>query len=58
MKDADDAKLKFSHHDGDHTTMLNAYNAFKMKKEDNDWAYKNFLNVRNLKAADDIRDQL
>ena len=44
--------------DGDHLTLLNAYHAFKQKKDNQDWCYQNFLNYRSLKAADDIREQL
>ena len=33
QKEADDARLRFCNPDGDHLTMLNAYNAYKSKKE-------------------------
>ena len=49
---------RFTHIDGDHLTLLNAYNAFKQKGDSQDWCYQNFLNYRSLKAADDIREQL
>lgn len=49
---------RFTHIDGDHLTLLNAYNAFKQKGDSQDWCYQNFLNFRSLKAADDIREQL
>ncbi len=29
MKDADESRAKFSHPDGDHLTMMNAYFAYK-----------------------------
>jgi len=57
-KQADDARAKFAHIDGDHLTLLNAYHAFKQKGEDQNWCYQNFINYRSLKAADDIRNQL
>ncbi|RUS20395.1 P-loop containing nucleoside triphosphate hydrolase protein [Endogone sp. FLAS-F59071] len=44
-KQADEAKARFSHPDGDHLTLLN-------------WCYDNFLNQRSLKSADDVRTQL
>jgi pre-mRNA-splicing factor ATP-dependent RNA helicase DHX15/PRP43 len=47
--EADSAKRKFVHQDGDHLTLLNAYNAFVMKGMDADWAWNNFLNARALK---------
>jgi len=49
MMEADSAKRKFVHQDGDHLTLLNAYNAFIMKGMDADWAWNNFLNARALK---------
>jgi len=55
FKEADEARANFSHNDGDHITMLNAYNAYKMKG-DTDWCYKSFLNARSLKCANDIKD--
>jgi len=44
QREADDAKAKFAHPDGDHLTMLNAYNAYRQREGDSDWCYKNFLN--------------
>jgi len=57
-KAADDAKMKFAHIDGDHLTLLNVYHAFKQNHEDNQWCYDNYLNVRSLKSADNVRGQL
>ncbi len=34
-KQADEAKARFAHIDGDHLTMLNVYHAFKQNHEDN-----------------------
>jgi len=47
--DADHSKKKFIHQDGDHLTMLNAYNAFMSKGMNNDWCWDNYLNYRALK---------
>eukprot|EP01016_Furgasonia_blochmanni_P007148 TRINITY_DN1285_c0_g1_i10.p1 TRINITY_DN1285_c0_g1~~TRINITY_DN1285_c0_g1_i10.p1 ORF type:complete len:735 (+),score=143.02 TRINITY_DN1285_c0_g1_i10:65-2269(+) len=58
VRDADDARAKFCHVDGDHMTLLNAYHAFKQKGMSQEWCYNNFINYRSMKAADDIRDQL
>jgi pre-mRNA-splicing factor ATP-dependent RNA helicase DHX15/PRP43 len=55
---ADEAKSRFSHLDGDHLTLLNAYHAYKKSGDDRKWCYDNFLNHRSLKAADNVRTQL
>jgi len=57
-KAADAAKKEFSHVDGDHLTLLNAYNAWKIAGESNDWAWEHFLDQRALKNADNVRAQL
>jgi len=56
--EADSAKRKFVHQDGDHLTMLNAFNAFMVKGRDTDWCWNNYLNYRALKQASDVRNQL
>lgn len=43
-READEARNKFAHQDGDHLTMLNAFNAYMSKNGDPDWCYKSFLN--------------
>lgn len=55
---ADEAKSKFAHNDGDHLTLLKAFQMFKQMNQDPDWCWKNYLNYRALKQASDIRDQL
>ena len=57
-KQADEAKARFAHIDGDHLTMLNVYHAFKQNHEDNHWCYENFVNYRSLKSSDNVRTQL
>lgn len=67
-KQADDAKARFAHIDGDHLTLLNVYHAFKQSKfffkklnldrEDVGWCHENFINYRALKNADEVRSQL
>lgn len=57
-KAADESKMKFAHIDGDHLTLLNVYHAFKQNHEDVQWCYDNFLNLRSLKSADNVRQQL
>ena len=56
--ESDAAKSRFAHEDGDHLTYLNAFNAFKMKKENPDWCYDHYINFRAMKQANDIREQL
>lgn len=58
QSEADACKQRFSHEDGDHLTLLNVFNAFKIKKESPDWCYDNFVNFRAVKQASDIREQL
>ncbi|KAI9478307.1 MAG: P-loop containing nucleoside triphosphate hydrolase protein [Benjaminiella poitrasii] len=57
-KAADEAKAQFAHADGDHLTLLNAYHAYKTNHEDPNWCFDNFMNVRSLKSADNVRAQL
>uniref|UniRef100_A0A7E4UQG1 RNA helicase n=1 Tax=Panagrellus redivivus TaxID=6233 RepID=A0A7E4UQG1_PANRE len=56
--EADQAKARFAHVDGDHLTLLNLYHSFKQNGEDPQWCYQNFVNYRALKNADDVRGQL
>eukprot|EP00243_Klebsormidium_subtile_P011213 TRINITY_DN6285_c0_g2_i1.p1 TRINITY_DN6285_c0_g2~~TRINITY_DN6285_c0_g2_i1.p1 ORF type:complete len:720 (-),score=219.60 TRINITY_DN6285_c0_g2_i1:163-2322(-) len=58
QKAADEAKARFAHIDGDHLTLLNVYHAYKQNSEDPSWCYDNFLNLRALKSADNVRGQL
>ena len=57
-KQADEAHGRFSHVDGDHLTLLNAYHAYKSENMSADWAWKNFLSDRALRSADNVRSQL
>ncbi|PIO59512.1 helicase protein [Teladorsagia circumcincta] len=57
-KEADEAKARFAHVDGDHLTLLNVYHAFKQNNEDVQWCYDNFINYRTMKTADTVRTQL
>jgi len=58
QSEADEAKSRFSHIDGDHLTLLNAYHAFKQNNEDSQWCYNNYINYRAMKSADSVRSQL
>jgi len=57
-KAADEAKAQFSHVDGDHLTLLNAYYAYKQNGDSKEWCYDNFINYRSIQAADNVREQL
>lgn len=48
----------FSSVDGDLCTMINIYNAWIQAKKDVQWTHRNFLSLRALRLANNIRDQL
>ena len=58
IKQADFAKSKFADPDGDHFTLLNAFEHFKYKQESADWCWDNFINYRAMKSASKVRAQL
>lgn len=55
---ADQKKAKFNQSEGDHLTLLAVYNSWKNNKFSNAWCYENFVQVRTLKRAQDVRKQL
>jgi pre-mRNA-splicing factor ATP-dependent RNA helicase DHX15/PRP43 len=55
---ADEAKQVFKHNNGDHFTLLIAYNSYKLNDSDVHWCRQHFLNPRTMKAADEVRNQL
>merc|ERR1711943_93379 len=57
-READAAKDRFSHINGDHLTLLNVYHAYKQNGQNPQWCYDNFLNSRSLRSADNVRGQL
>ncbi len=52
------AHQKFLSSDGDHVTLLNIYRAYKGVNGNKDWCHENFVNMRNMKNAMDVRRQL
>ena len=56
--EADSKKYQFTHHTGDHITLIMVYNAFKRNEFNKDWCKDNYLNFRTLKAIDNVRGQL
>ncbi|GIY28685.1 ATP-dependent RNA helicase DHX8 [Caerostris extrusa] len=55
---ADQKKAKFNQPEGDHLTLLAVYNSWKNNKFSNAWCYDNFVQIRTLKRAQDVRKQL
>ncbi|XP_057682288.1 DEAD/H (Asp-Glu-Ala-Asp/His) box polypeptide 32a isoform X2 [Corythoichthys intestinalis] len=50
---------KFQHHEGDHFTLINIYNAFRRSQKDqHKWCCDNFLDQSALKTAESIRAEL
>ncbi|KAJ6795426.1 pre-mRNA-splicing factor ATP-dependent RNA helicase DEAH1 [Iris pallida] len=56
---ADNARKNFhSGFVGDHIALLNVYNCWKETDFSTQWCYENYIQVRSMKRARDIRDQL
>ncbi|KAF7995038.1 hypothetical protein HCN44_004510 [Aphidius gifuensis] len=55
---ADQKKAKFNQAEGDHLTLLAVYKSWENNKLSNAWCFENFVQVRTLKRAQDVRKQL
>ncbi|XP_010939275.1 pre-mRNA-splicing factor ATP-dependent RNA helicase DEAH1 isoform X1 [Elaeis guineensis] len=56
---ADNARMNFhTGNVGDHIALLTVYNSWKETNYSTQWCYENFIQVRSMKRARDIRDQL
>ncbi|GAD98167.1 RNA helicase-like splicing factor (HRH1), putative [Paecilomyces variotii No. 5] len=55
---ADQKKAKFHDPHGDHLTLLNVYNAWKHSGYSNPWCFENFIQARQMRRAQDVRNQL
>ncbi|XP_061343288.1 pre-mRNA-splicing factor ATP-dependent RNA helicase DEAH1-like [Gastrolobium bilobum] len=56
---ADNARMNFhTGNVGDHIALLNVYNSWKETNYSTQWCYENYIQVRSMKRARDIRDQL
>ncbi|KAL5231001.1 hypothetical protein ABZP36_029777 [Zizania latifolia] len=56
---ADNARLNFhTGNVGDHIALLNVYNSWRETDYSTQWCYENYIQVRSMKRARDIRDQL
>lgn len=58
QQQADQKKAKFHDPHGDHLTLLNVYNAWKNSKFNNAWCHENFIQARQIRRAQDVRQQL
>ncbi|CAA7038978.1 unnamed protein product [Microthlaspi erraticum] len=56
---ADNARMNFHTGDvGDHIALLKIYSSWKETNYSTQWCYENYIQVRSMKRARDIRDQL
>lgn len=55
---ADQKKAKFHQPEGDHLTLLSVYNSWRNNKFSSPWCYENFVQIRTLKRAQDVRKQM
>lgn len=55
---ADQKKAKFHQTEGDHLTLLAVYNSWRNNKFSSPWCYENFVQIRTLKRAQDVRKQM
>ncbi|OIW19862.1 hypothetical protein TanjilG_27228 [Lupinus angustifolius] len=56
---ADNARLNFHIGNvGDHIALLKVYNSWKESNYSAQWCYENYIQLRSMKRARDIRDQL
>ncbi|KAK4486391.1 hypothetical protein RD792_009065 [Penstemon davidsonii] len=56
---ADNARVNFHMGNvGDHMALLKVYNSWKDTNFSTQWCYENYIQVRSMKRARDIRDQL
>lgn len=58
QQQADAKKAKFHQPEGDLLTMLAVYNGWKASKFSNPWCFENFIQVRAMKTAQNVRKQL
>ena len=55
---ADNARVNLQQPGGDHLTLLNVWNQWAETQFSGQWCFENFIQVRSLKKARDIREQL
>jgi len=62
-RDADEAKGRYAHLDGDHLTLLNVFHAYMQYTDHGGldpatFCYDNYINARSMQSAKSVRDQL
>jgi len=57
-READASKAALTVPAGDHLTLLNVYNQYVLNKHDKNWAWTNYLSLRSLQQAENVRIQL
>ena len=55
---ADNAKKNFFRPGGDHLTLLNVYKQWEETSYSVNWCYDNYVQLRSMRRAHDIKDQL
>lgn len=55
---ADNAKLNFARPGGDHLALLNVFNQWKDNNYSETWCYDNYVQVRSMRRARDVKEQL
>jgi len=55
---ADNARINFFRAQGDHLTLLNVYNQWVETNYSVQWCFENFIQIRSMRRARDVRDQL
>ncbi|KAI1956524.1 DEAH-box ATP-dependent RNA helicase prp22 [Ophidiomyces ophidiicola] len=58
QQQADQKKAKFHDPHGDHLTLLNVYNGWKNSRFSNPWCFENFIQARQMRRVQDVRQQL
>ncbi len=58
MVHADNARKNFSRFGGDHITLLNVYNQWVETNFAVNWCYENFIQLKSMRRARDIKEQL
>jgi len=55
---ADNARKNFYRHGGDHITLMTIFEQWKEADYSQNWCFENFLQVRSMKRARDVKEQL
>nr|OQO28227.1 hypothetical protein B0A51_07290 [Rachicladosporium sp. CCFEE 5018] len=58
QQQADAKKAKFHDAVGDHLTLLNVYQGWKLAGKTDPWCFENFIQPKSMRRAEDVRKQL